>query len=84
MIPNSVIEELLQAFTWGIVVVDEAYIDFSGTPSACYLIDKYPNVVVLQTLSKVLCLHTHAHSVNCFKFSYFSFFFFSGIWLGRN
>ena len=70
------IEELLQAFTWGIVVVDEAYIDFSGTPSACYLIDKYPNVVVLQTLSKVLCLHTDGHSVNCFKFSYFSFFFF--------
>ena len=32
--------------------VDEAYIDFSGTESACCLVAKYPNVVVLQTLSK--------------------------------
>lgn len=40
----------------GIVVVDEAYIDFSGTTSACSLIHKYPNVIVLQTLSKAFGL----------------------------
>lgn len=36
----------------GIVVLDEAYIDFSSTPSLASLIDDYPNLVVLQTLSK--------------------------------
>ena len=38
------------------MVVDEAYIDFSGTDSACCLIDKYPNVVVCQTVSKAFGL----------------------------
>lgn len=36
----------------GIVVVDEAYIDFSSVPSMVEFIDEYPNLVVLQTLSK--------------------------------
>ena len=36
----------------GIVVVDEAYIDFSSVPSMVELIDEYPNLIVLQTLSK--------------------------------
>ena len=36
----------------GIVVIDEAYIDFSSQPSFLGELDKYPNVVVLQTLSK--------------------------------
>ena len=56
IIPNSVVETICETFTTGIVVVDEAYIDFSGTQSACCLIDKYPNVVVLQTLSKAFGL----------------------------
>lgn len=34
------------------VVVDEAYIDFSDDLSAASLLDKYPNLVVMQTLSK--------------------------------
>ena len=34
MIPNSVVEEVLKYYTWGCVIVDEAYIDFSGTESA--------------------------------------------------
>lgn len=36
----------------GIVVVDEAYIDFSPEGSWIAELDKYPNLMVLQTLSK--------------------------------
>lgn len=40
----------------GIVVVDEAYIDFSSEEGQSKLIGEYPNVVVLQTLSKAFGL----------------------------
>lgn len=40
----------------GLVVVDEAYVDFSEQGSAVELIHKYPNIVVLQTLSKAFGL----------------------------
>lgn len=56
VIPNADVEAVLFAFTTGMVVVDEAYIDFSGTESACSLVDKYPNLVVLQTMSKAFGL----------------------------
>jgi histidinol-phosphate aminotransferase len=36
----------------GIVVVDEAYIDFSKQPSLIHLLPAYPNLVVMQTFSK--------------------------------
>ncbi len=36
----------------GLVVVDEAYVDFSTGGSWVKALDKYPNLVVLQTLSK--------------------------------
>ena len=47
-------EEILKVIRWfrGIVVVDEAYIDFSKKKSLAAYVDKYPNLVVLQTLSK--------------------------------
>jgi len=45
------IESILQQFK-GIVIVDEAYIDFSSIPSLISLIDKYPNLIVSQTFSK--------------------------------
>lgn len=45
------LREILSFFP-GIVVVDEAYIDFSETPSLTGLIDEFPNLVVLQTFSK--------------------------------
>lgn len=45
------IYQLLETFE-GIVVVDEAYIDFSMASSFIKELDKYPNLVVLQTLSK--------------------------------
>ena len=45
------IRELAHNFT-GLVVVDEAYIDFSNTKSAISLLKSTPNLVVLQTMSK--------------------------------
>ncbi|CAK7015309.1 MAG: Histidinol-phosphate aminotransferase [Parabacteroides sp.] len=36
----------------GIVVIDEAYIDFSAEPSFLSELDRFPNLIVLQTLSK--------------------------------
>lgn len=36
----------------GLVVVDEAYIDFSNEPSLSKELERYPNLIVLQTLSK--------------------------------
>lgn len=47
----SGIERILSGFK-RLVVVDEAYIDFSGTGSLAYLLERYPNLVLLQTLSK--------------------------------
>jgi histidinol-phosphate aminotransferase len=47
----SNIEALLKMFP-GIVVVDEAYIDFADSPSALMLLNRYPNLAVLQTFSK--------------------------------
>jgi len=45
------IEKVLQKFN-GIVIVDEAYIDFSKAGSFLTKIDQYPNLIVMQTLSK--------------------------------
>lgn len=36
----------------GIVIIDEAYIDFSAEKSFLTELDKFPNLIVLQTLSK--------------------------------
>ncbi len=43
--------EIIQNFE-GIVVVDEAYIDFAPGKSLLPGLDKYPNLVILQTFSK--------------------------------
>lgn len=48
---GEAIEAILENFS-GLVVVDEAYIDFTDTPSWIQHLDKYPNLVVLQTFSK--------------------------------
>lgn len=45
------IEQVLDEFD-GLVVLDEAYIDFSDAPSFLEVLDKYPNLIVLQTFSK--------------------------------
>ena len=48
---QDAIREVLCRFR-GIVVVDEAYIDFSAGPSFLREMGEWPNLVVLQTLSK--------------------------------
>lgn len=50
-IPKEIIIDLLETFN-GIVVVDEAYIEFSDKESMTSLIEDYPQLVVSQTLSK--------------------------------
>lgn len=50
--PASVVREIANGGFDGIIVVDEAYVDFSGEESACSLIAELDRVVVLQTLSK--------------------------------
>lgn len=51
----SDIEYIITKFT-GIVVIDEAYIDFSGKPSFMKMTDRYPNLIVMQTFSKAFGL----------------------------
>ena len=50
-IDRSVIDKVLDSFD-GIVIVDEAYIDFAGVPSYLQQLSERPNLVVLQTFSK--------------------------------
>lgn len=51
LLPLAAIEQLLQRNTETVVLVDEAYIDFGGE-SAVALVNRYPNLLVVQTLSK--------------------------------
>lgn len=53
--PLDQIERICTLFD-GIVVVDEAYFDFSPYESSVSLQDRYPNLVVLRTLSKCWAL----------------------------
>lgn len=48
---RSEIEKLIREFE-GLVVLDEAYNDFSEAPSFLEELGKYPNLIVLQTFSK--------------------------------
>lgn len=50
-LPLAHIEALLTAHRDQVVVVDEAYVDF-GADSASTLVDRYDNLLVIQTLSK--------------------------------
>lgn len=51
MLPLDDIEDIIKANQDVIVIVDEAYVDFGGV-SARPLVDRYENVLVVQTFSK--------------------------------
>jgi len=51
LVPLADIKNLLADNPQSVVVVDEAYIDFGGQ-SAISLVDRYPNLLVVHTLSK--------------------------------
>jgi len=51
LLNRSEIRKIIEHFS-GIVVIDEAYIDFSSEPSWLNDLDKYSNLIVLHTFSK--------------------------------
>lgn len=51
LLPLSEIERLVAAHPTSVVVIDEAYVDFGGE-TAIALINRYPNLLVVRTLSK--------------------------------
>ncbi len=55
IIKREAILEIVNRFN-GLVIIDEAYIDFATEPSWIEEIKKYPNVIVTQTLSKAVGL----------------------------
>lgn len=50
-LPLAAIEALLEHNSGSVVVVDEAYVDF-GAESAVHLVERFPQLLVVQTLSK--------------------------------
>lgn len=55
IIKREAILEIVNRFK-GLVIIDEAYIDFATEPSWIEEINNYPNVIVTQTLSKAVGL----------------------------
>jgi histidinol-phosphate aminotransferase len=52
LLDPAAIRHVLDAAQTAVVVLDEAYIDFTAAPSWTTELDRYPNLVVLQTFSK--------------------------------
>ena len=51
LLPLEAVEQIVKASPDSVVVVDEAYVDFGGE-TAIKLVDRYPNLLVTQTVSK--------------------------------
>lgn len=51
LLERGKVEQIIQTFS-GIVVIDEAYIDFANDRGFLSSLQRYPNLVILQTLSK--------------------------------
>lgn len=51
LIQREAVEAVLESFK-GIVIIDEAYIDFTESDSWISKLDAYPNLIITQTLSK--------------------------------
>lgn len=49
--PQASVEKLIEEFP-GVVVIDEAYVDFAGRESYTTWLERFPNLVVMQTFSK--------------------------------
>lgn len=54
LLPLGLIEEVAREST-GVVILDEAYVDFSGV-SALPLLESYPNLIITRTFSKAFAL----------------------------
>lgn len=56
LIPEARIREVCKKASKQLVVLDEAYIHFSGTEGGMHLVKEFPNLIVLRTFSKVFGL----------------------------
>lgn len=55
LLPRDKLVQLLECRgSKSAIVVDEAYIEFAGEPSALELLDRFDNLIILRTLSKAL------------------------------
>ena len=55
LMKESAVNTILSSFS-GIVVIDEAYIDFTERPSSIKLLSRHRNLIVMQTFSKAMGL----------------------------
>lgn len=55
LMKESAVKSIISSFS-GIVVIDEAYIDFTEKPSLIKLLSRHRNLIVLQTFSKAMGL----------------------------
>ena len=53
LIPEARIREVCKKASKQLVVLDEAYIHFSGTEGGIHLVKEFPNLIALRTFSKV-------------------------------
>jgi histidinol-phosphate aminotransferase len=56
LVPEARIREVCRSARDQLVVLDEAYIHFSGTEGGIHLVKEFPNLIVLRTFSKVFGL----------------------------